>query len=196
MPPQQGCHDGITTCSPEGSKNLADGLVTESGELGSAVFDTAREYRYHLTRHWDDIRPSLCWIMLNPSTANASKDDNTIRRVLGFSRTWGYGSIDVVNLFAWRATSQRELRNAADPVGAHNDRIVAEAVIRSSAVVAAWGNGGSMINPLTGVARCDEMKNLISDLGAGMECLEVTKLHQPRHPLYVSKATHATPMDA
>lgn len=132
--------------------------------------------------------------MLNPSTASATEDDNTIRRVLGFSGAWGYDSIEVVNLFAWRTPNQRELRSVADPVGPHNDGFIAESVSRSSAVVAAWGNGGTMTNPLTGMSRCDEVMRLLADLEAQLQCLDVTKLDQPRHPLYVSQATSATRM--
>jgi len=60
------------------------------------------DYRYHLWRTWDETRPRLLWVMLNPSTADGETDDPTVRRCIGFSKGWGYGSIEIVNLFAYR----------------------------------------------------------------------------------------------
>ena len=45
-----------------------------------AQFDPTGQYRYSLTRGWDSTRPSITIIMLNPSQANATVDDPTIRR--------------------------------------------------------------------------------------------------------------------
>lgn len=74
-------------------------------------------YRYTLTRTWDATKPRACWIGLNPSTADASEDDPTIRRMCGFADAWKCGGIIVVNLFALRATDPKELRRVKDPVG-------------------------------------------------------------------------------
>ena len=71
---------------------------TQSG----ADFSECGRYRYKLWRTWDDIRPVVMFIMLNPSTADATADDPTIRRCIGFARAWGYGGVRVGNLFAWR----------------------------------------------------------------------------------------------
>src|SRR5262249_62207047 len=69
----------------------------------AAGFSRCGRYRYWLTRTWDAARPAVCWLMLNPSTADAARDDPTIRRCIGLARRWGHGGIVVVNLFAWRA---------------------------------------------------------------------------------------------
>ena len=75
--------------------------------VGAAGISECGCYRYWLTRTWNPRRATLCWVLLNPSTADADRDDPTIRRCQGFARSWGYGGIVVVNLFAYRATDCR-----------------------------------------------------------------------------------------
>lgn len=72
-------------------------------------------YRFILTRSWDPELPALVFVMLNPSTADAEKDDPTIRKCIGFARRHGYGSIRVINLCAYRATSPKDLKAAGWP---------------------------------------------------------------------------------
>ena len=51
-------------------------------------------YRYALWRRWEP-GPQVLFIMLNPSTADELTDDPTIRRCIGFARSWGFGSLAV-----------------------------------------------------------------------------------------------------
>ncbi len=122
--------------------------------------------------------------MLNPSTATASADDPTIRRVVGFSRAWGFGSAEVVNLFALRAANPRLLVDSTDPVGPANDEAIAAAVSAADEVIAAWGNHGTIENPLTGLPRDEEVLELMAR-GEPWHCLGTTRHRQPRHPLYM-----------
>ena len=80
--------------------------------LSEAVISQDERHRYSLTRRWGDGPRVCCWIMLNPSTADATTDDPTIRRCIGFTHDWGYDALTVVNLYAWRATDPADLRNA------------------------------------------------------------------------------------
>ena len=91
-----------------------------------AVISDCGKYRYRLTRKWGYGRP-CGFIMLNPSTADALHDDPTIRRCVGFAKAWGCGALIVVNLFAVRATSPREMMRADDPVGPENKEHVQRA---------------------------------------------------------------------
>lgn len=148
-------------------------------ESVGAVFDKTGEYRYRLWRHWDQTLPKLCIIMLNPSTADAEHNDPTIARCVNFARDWGFGGVEVVNLFAYRATNPRDLWQAPDPVGPANDRYIKHAAAHSGACVVAWGN-----LPPTRVSRA---RSVLQLLGARkVLCPGTTKLSHPRHPLYLS----------
>ena len=150
-----------------------------------ALISQCGRYRYWLTRTWDADKPPVCWVMLNPSTADASADDPTIRRCMAFARAWGAGGIVVVNLFALRATDPRELR--AQPfnvIGPDNDwHILASTEGRR--VIAAWGAHGGQS------ARDRRVMRLLE--GRDVVCLGVTKDGFPRHPLYVRRDMKPVP---
>src|SRR5438093_11151238 len=102
-----------------------------------AVFDPTRTYRYTLWRAWYPDHPRVVFIMLNPNNANEQKNDPTIRRCITFARSWGFGSVEVVNLFAYRAPHPSQLLKVADPIGAENDHYFLQALKRSACIVAA-----------------------------------------------------------
>jgi hypothetical protein len=156
---------------------------------GDALFDPTGAYRYRLSRVWDETLPGVCWILLNPSTATASVDDPTISRVVGFSQSWRFGSVHVVNLFAFRTSHPGGLRHAADPVGEGNDETIVATASSSPRVISAWGNHGSLENPSTGVPRFLEVQWLLAEAGVHTACLGRTKHGQPRHPLYLAAST-------
>lgn len=117
----------------------------------SATLSVCKTYRYTLTRDWGPGFKTLCWIMLNPSTADATDDDPTIRRVIHFSQSWGYDKLVVVNLYPFRSPTPADCRQWADwestgpdwhirDVIEHNRGIVAREAKKAHAIVAAWGN--------------------------------------------------------
>jgi hypothetical protein len=146
---------------------------------GHALFSGDSVYRYRLTRTWGASGSHALWIMLNPSTADASQDDPTIRRCTRFTRTWRLDGLAVVNLFALRATDPAGLTSHPDPVGYANDHLISEALAGARLVVAAWG-----AHPLA-AARAATVATLAASAGRGLHCLGVTKGGWPRHPLYV-----------
>lgn len=134
------------------------------------------DYRYSLRRAWGDSG-RCTFVMLNPSTADATQDDPTIRRCLGFARRLGCGELVVVNLYAWRATDPAALRRASDPFGPHNFAAVAQAACDAKYVVAAWGVNAQPEPALYA-------RRLLNEYGK-VYALGFTKDGHPRHPLYV-----------
>ena len=102
-----------------------------------AVFSDCRNYRYALWRIWDDAKPYAMFIGLNPSTADETEDDPTIRRCMNFAKDWGYGGLCMTNLFAYRATIPANMMSAADPVGAENNAWLANLAENAGVIVAA-----------------------------------------------------------
>lgn len=150
--------------------------------MGATISDCGR-YRYTLTREWlIGAKPGVTFIMLNPSTADAAKDDPTIRRCIGFAKTWGYGALTVVNLFAWRATDPRELLRAPDPVGRDNGDAIRAAAAGASLVVAAWGDNSRLPRAFV-QARVDEVVRLLALYP--LHAIHMTRDGFPRHPLYL-----------
>lgn len=151
----------------------------------SAIISQCGKYRYHLTRdisnNWFKPVKKCLFIMLNPSTADATKDDRTIRRCINFAKSWGCTHLTVVNLFAFRATDPRDLEKAYNPHGPMNASYIDDALYdhaHKGIIVAAWG-----AHPLA-----QEMgeKLLENYPGIDFKCLGKTKAKAPRHPLYVS----------
>ena len=95
-----------------------------------AIFDINGRYRYSLWRAWSSYHPRIAFVLLNPSTADEQRNDPTIRRCIGFARAWNFGSMEVVNLFAYRTTDCRELLKIDDPVGEENNYYLIQAVER------------------------------------------------------------------
>lgn len=160
-------------------------LNISPSQAGSAEFSLCTRYRYSLTRTWGDGDRRVCWVMLNPSTADAMKNDATIRRCISFSQREYFDSLEVVNLYAWRSTDPRGLGDTTDPVGPWNDRAIAAAMGRAFKVIVAWGAAaapkmGERIGVLIAIAGNERMP---------LFCLGKTKDGDPRHPVRLAKAT-------
>ncbi len=169
---------------------LAQRLTAPQG----AVFSRDRAHRYLLWRRLGagperepdraDDAPCL-FIMLNPSTADARRNDPTIRRCIGYATDWGHRRLLIANLFGFRATFPADLKRADDPVGPGNDgwirqaaRYVAE---RGGPVVLGWGIHGAF------AGRDRAVLDLLGRAGIRPRCLGVTRHGQPRHVLYLRK---------
>lgn len=166
-------------------------IGTGAVSLG-AEFDPAdARYRYLLWRLWDASLPPLNVIGLNPSTADATRDDPTIRRCCRFARDWGFGGLLMTNLFAWRAADPRAMMAAPEPVGRLNDGYLMLAAaypidlghdvgrLREAGwVLAAWGTHGEHRG------RASEVLAGLRRRGVDACCLGVNRDGSPKHPLY------------
>ncbi len=154
-------------------------------EMG-AVLSQDEQYRYYLWREWDDSRPTVAWLMANPSTADGFSSDATIDRVYGYSDRWGYGSFVVANLFAHRSDEPTELDTVEDPIGPRNDEILEHLTSKADLVVGAWGSPGD---------RYGRPKEVLQNLDTDIHALTVLSSGNPGHPLYKSRDLEPTPYD-
>lgn len=146
-----------------------------------AVLSADGSCRYLLARIWDPSQDPAVFVMLNPSTADATVDDRTIHRCMDFARRWECGGIVVVNLFAIRATDPKVMLAHPEPVGAHNDNVIrAVASMHAKHWVAAWGVHG------THRGRDVEVAGLLAAEKVQLQHLLLTKHGHPSHPLYLN----------
>ena len=136
------------------------------------------DYRYLLWREWNNSSKTISFIMLNPSRADAEVNDPTITRCINFAKSWGYGRLEVVNLFAYRTPHPSLLKQATEPIGRDNDRYIIKSVEKSDRVILAWGNHGTWRKQ--DLYTLDLLKN-----HNHLYSLGITKRGCPRHPLYL-----------
>lgn len=158
---------------------------------GSAVISECGLYRYRLERHGLSGAGAVAWIMVNPSTADATTDDPTIKKVMGFTERWGGGWVIVGNLFAYRATDVRELRRAPDPIGPEDNDHLRRIMAEAPTVVVAWGPAAKF--PPERRNRWRTVALIARELGVTLQCIGTAQDGQPRHPLMVAYATPLEP---
>lgn len=156
--------------------------------ISSALFSDDRRYRYALRRRWSD-EPPVLFIGLNPSTADETQDDPTIRRCMRFARDWGHGGLLMGNLYAWRSPDPSAL-DGAHCVGEQwgsvnrNDVVLADLGREASCIVAAWG-------AYPGPVPSRDVQVL--DVVGSVMALGLTKYGAPRHPLYMRADAQPVP---
>lgn len=152
---------------------------------GGANISLCQRYRYHLWRQVSQEREAsgrCTFVMLNPSTANETEDDPTIRRCIAFARKWQCEFLDVLNLFAYRSPDPSTLLAVDDPIGPENDDWLARAGHASRIIVAAWGVHGEILG------RGEIVRRQLAATGK-LHYLKLTKGGHPGHPLYLPADT-------
>ena len=153
----------------------------------NAVISNCGMYRYRLDRTVSDSGPVFAFFGVNPSTADASSDDSTVRKWRGFTQRWGGSRFIVGNVFAYRATDVRQLATVEDAfgdlIGDHTTSIITEADI----LVPCWGNT-SKVPPSLRYAFGELMDALLSS-GKPVKCFGLTASGDPRHPLMLGYST-------
>ena len=148
----------------------------------SAIYSDCRQYRYKLTRTWDDSGKRILFIMLNPSKATELKNDPTVERCERRARALGYGAFRVTNIFAWRSTDPKDMRAAADPTGLDNDEAIRESCNWADDVLCAWGTHGAHLD------RGLKIVQLLKGFSINPMHLGLSKEGHPKHPLYIAYA--------
>ena len=158
-------------------------ITRESRDLvmhAGAIFSDCERYRYLLWREWAPALPTMTFCMLNPSTATHEVVDPTIQRCLNRASRSGFGRLEVVNLFAYRATEPWRLRHEADPIGPENDEHIAASCARAALVICGWGNDRSV------GTRGAETIAMLRAAGIVPHALFLNQNGSPKHPLYVA----------
>ena len=158
-------------------------------ERGAQLSDCGT-YRYRLWRAWDASRPTLAFVMLNPSTADHLVDDPTIARCFARAVANNFGRLEVANLFPLRTTNPELLLSHADPLGPRSlaNRAILEAVDRASMVICAWGSAKSAATRAAGVMQLLR----ITGMHARLFHLGLNQDGSPKHPLYVPASMRPT----
>lgn len=179
---------------------IPDPHVEEHAPTGWATFSPDYLMRYRLRRLTNPSAPRellhdpkaarTVFLLLNPSTATAFKPDPTVTRCIEFARRWGSDIVEVVNLFAYRATNPRDMESR--PRGqrgddATNDAAIADASDGAMRVVAAWGNHGCIDN------RAERVRFTLRERGVRFVCLGKTDSGAPKHP--IARGKHFVPYD-
>lgn len=166
--------------------------------MKSPLFDAATSgaqlspddlYRYLLWRTWDN-RPPLVFVLLNPSTADAAQDDQTVRRCKSIALANGAGGLRICNLFALRATDPAQLYLDRDPIGSNNDCAICEAVRGAAMVICGWGRHGDHLG------RAGQVLALLAQQAVPLHCMRCNADGSPSHPLYLPKNLAPVPYSA
>jgi len=154
-------------------------MIMEKG----AIISEDEIYRFRLWRIWNKELPLVLFVMLNPSKADATINDHTITKCIGFSSRWGYGGFYVGNLFAWRDTDPEALyfheQHGNDVIGVENDTHIKEMATLCKDVVFAWGNDGGL------KGRNSDLEEMFPNA----LCLGRTKATHYKHPLMLAYTT-------
>ncbi|MEH6359116.1 MAG: DUF1643 domain-containing protein [Amylibacter sp.] len=156
---------------------------TKGDAPSTAIYSDCENYRYSLTRIWDDSAPRVLFVMLNPSTATEVQNDPTVERCERRARTLGYGAFCVCNIFAYRATDPKVMRAQTDPVGLENDAAITDAALWANDIVCAWGTHGAHLD------RGPIVERMLRHQPIPLTHLGLTIAGHPKHPLYIGYKT-------
>lgn len=129
-----------------------------------------------LSRWWGNPARRVLLIGLNPSFADADTADLTTTKNVAFAKLWGFGALDMVNLFDWIATDPTELAKAPDPQGdPRNLAFIEGLAFKAERIVTCWGDGGHLHG------RAAYVLSVLWGHRARMFCLGRTKGGYPKH---------------
>lgn len=149
--------------------------LLEDDRNGAKLSDD-RQYRWSLWRTWDADLPTAVFVLLNPATADETTDDTTLTKCINYAKRWGYGRIELVNLFGYRTKHPDDLHDVDDPVGQENDLHLYHHCDPEKLVVVGWGNHGEI------QGRGREVATTLEEFGVELFALGTTQDGHPWHP--------------
>ncbi len=154
----------------------------------SAIISQCGNYRYRLERTISDSNKVVAGIMINPSTADETIDDHTIRKWIGIAKRNDWGKIIIGNKFAYRSTNVKNLKLVNDPIGPDNDSHLRQIFLDADQIIVAWGPLSKTPSDIRD--RWKYINELSIETNKPLYCFgDVTKDGSPRHPLMISYNT-------
>ena len=157
------------------------------------TFSICRRYRWTLWRDWEEVplwaattgtaSRYVQFIGLNPSTADETQNDPTIRRCIQFAKDWGYGALCMTNLFGFRATQPTVMKAHQDPIGCDNTNQIRDVAAEAGIIIAAWGRDGKHIG------RQSQVLDALKPWSSKVHHLGLNSDGTPKHPLYLRADT-------
>jgi hypothetical protein len=164
-------------------------LFAERDDCGAEISDDEL-YRYALTRKWSS-GPQVAWLCFNPSVADGSIDDPSVRKMVGFSKRWEYGRLVLVNLFAFRSTDPRRLKSmGSEAIGPLNGYWIEKSLQESKELICAWGCAQHSLDL---DIHANNVLSTLRTLHIPISCLGYRKDGHPKHPLMLAYDTPREP---
>ena len=159
----------------------------------SAIISPCGQYRYRLERTVAMEGPVYAFFGINPSTADASLDDATVRKWIGFVKRWGGSRFIVGNAWPLRSTDVRALADAPRwlDAGLENTRHILAMTAEADILVPCWGDRGKV--PRVMHNDLDELLHLLRGTGKPLMHFGLTKGGDPKHPLMLGYDTPLQP---
>lgn len=133
------------------------------------------KYRYMLSRIWNKDKKIIMFVWLNPSIADDKINDPTITRCINFTKDWWYWGFYMTNLFAYRATEPKNMKNSESPIWIENDFYIEKYYNKVDLVVCMWWNNWNFKN---------RSKEFTNKFKWKLHYLELNKSWEPKHLLY------------
>lgn len=153
----------------------------------SAVISECGYYRYRLDRTVGDVGRTIAYFGVNPSTADATIDDQTVRKWIGFTKKNGGRRFIVGNVFAFRSSNVKLLATCDDPVGPANFRYLDEIIREADILVPCWGTRTKL--PAKLHCQLEHMVEYLLHAGPPVAIFGRTQSGDPKHPLLLSYKT-------
>lgn len=158
----------------------------------SAIISDCGKYRYRLERQlkgqWEPWNNDvIAYFGINPSTADAEIDDQTVKKWMGFTCINGGSRFIAGNVFAYRSTDVKMLGKVEDPIGPENAHHLRAIIDEADILVPCWGDSSKLPKHLR--HHLDRMILMLTCSGKPVMCFGYTNNGDPLHPQMLSYQT-------